>query len=1739
MTSITPCKIQKRRHTEVLWRATIVFALGLALALFHAAALADDASPEPAEPATLEEQSASSLDEADAQAPEGETEGGKPADQPKKENAGSDGKIAVNLRDASIDHIVKFISDKTGKAVIIQNGLSAKVNAVSPTPLPLEDALDLVYTSLLLEDIVVIETDSRIAIVKADKAAIIPLPLADADGAPSASMMMKMIPLNYAQAEDIASALSKSAGPGGDVTPVKRTNALMVKGNKSAIAHVEALLEKLDVAEARDVTLRVFSLKNVDAKTTADLINEVLKVSMANGAPGAAIPPGLPPEAQKKMQEQMNKQGKGGSAQGGGGGTSLVVILPDMKTNRIIVAAHVEKMAMIEELVTTLDQPGEEAVALHRLEIVGGNVENLANLVESIWKGLSASAAEKQSVRAIGHAESGSLFILCSEDKFVDIKKVVDQLNADVTLEMELFQLEFADVSQVSPILQNILASGAGGAGMAKHGQKSGGSSKNAAAQFFSNLAEKMGGGAAGPQPVVIEDARLNALIVVAPREQLDRVGGILSELDVDKPTDLAIRVVDLKGEVNVSWLSYALRDMYRDIPGRARSGQEVVEISSSYWGDDKLLVLSSEKNYNEIVDLIRKIEGRDVDLSMHTVPVNYRDTNVLAEMVNEVYKTLSDSSETVHITPHLDGRSLLIMASAENFSFIHGLIRQLDNRDSPSLEIFQIEHMAASEMLNVVEASLEAGYGSARRNATMSKKPSKSDWWNSYSNRGGSKNYMESGAKMYPDERTNSLIVVGLEDEIELVRTLIAKLDHDMPEDVTIRILDLEYSSADDLSNSISRVAKRLPKDSSRDVVEITATEDDRRLLIYSSEENFRMIEKLAKDMDIREDVELTFITLEYADATDLASLLGEMLSRAGSYNGGRYGNRKSQKWNAYALFSTGREGVLTTKGDVSVIAETRTNSLMVAASPDDLKMVQAVIADLDRKREDQVSVHIATLSYTSATGVADAAVRFFPAASTSPRDEITILSNSYDNSIMVLSSEENWERINKFIKEMDSEDVEQKGKKTYELKHVDAQQLADQLEELFDTAQQGNSYWDFWYSGPSQKSENYNFVASPIGNRLMVFVPPQEIKTVDALVEELDTPEALNTIKPKVYYIKHTDATQMKDILTDLFEGGDVGGSSSPYGGYYIYRSGDSSSSASDSLVGEVNFVVDRDANALIAFASNPNALGIVDNLIIELDEKAPELSNSKTISLYYADAMNISTLLNSLYGGAIPRAPGSGQSVQQNDTVSNPDSLSGLTPTRARVNRPEYEDIYYWWMNSNERANEDSRPISTLIEQVRIVPDLRTNVLVVTAAPHHLAALERVIAKLDRPEPQVMINARLVKISQGDEERFGVRWTPDPSTISPEELDNAVLALGNLNVFENFGEGYASEDGEAPSKNVIGADVNLSLLLQLLLKNSDSKIVQDTELTVSNNETSHVFVGDDVPFITESQVNAQGLRNDSFAYREVGTRLDITPHINPKRQVVIEIDLNAAKMAEGEMLFGGAIFNRQTYSTEVALDDGQTVVLGGILSDSMEEIVRKVPVLGDLWLIGPIFRKTDRTEGTMQLVAFVTPTVMWNRFEADFATQKMMDDAGLEGKYRLPIATPTEEQERHIQLMDDQREQLRRKEEEMREKAFEASMLIDVDPVEEEDAAKDAEDNRETAEAKGSEPEETVVGIEETAPTGAVDPREAWHSGSSGESGARFTQDLFYIDPGQSMDIWPGIGRGGRAPSVCGMF
>ena len=252
-------------------------------------------------------------------------------------------------------------------------------------------------------------------------------------------------------------------------------------------------------------------------------------------------------------------------------------------------------------------------------------------------------------------------------------------------------------------------------------------------------------------------------------------------------------------------------------------------------------------------------------------------------------------------------------------------------------------------------------------------------------------------------------------------------------------------------------------------------------------------------------------------------------------------------------------------------------------------------------------------------------------------------------------------------------------------------------------------------------------------------------------------------------------------------------------------------------------------------------------------------------------------------------------------------------------------------------------------------------------------YIEPMRDLLFEMDKAGAQVAIHAIIAEIQHNDETTLGVRIASDPSVFNESRLADQSIGGGiNGTLAEPVFRG----------NGVLNADFNLNFLIQFLVSNFGLTIMNEPRVFTADNQEAHFFDGQDVPVIANSLAQAasdSGNVTQTFDYESVGTRLHVRPHITQNGEIDLRVNLELSRVVSGESVFGNPLFDRQTTTTNVTLKDGQTIVISGMVEKEEFTEIRKLPILGDLPLIGGLFRSTDQVVSNREVIAFITPRIL----------------------------------------------------------------------------------------------------------------------------------------------------------------
>lgn len=425
---------------------------------------------------------------------------------------------------------------------------------------------------------------------------------------------------------------------------------------------------------------------------------------------------------------------------------------------------------------------------------------------------------------------------------------------------------------------------------------------------------------------------------------------------------------------------------------------------------------------------------------------------------------------------------------------------------------------------------------------------------------------------------------------------------------------------------------------------------------------------------------------------------------------------------------------------------------------------------------------------------------------------------------------------------------------------------------------------------------------------------------------------------------------------------------------------------------------------ANALIISDRSAN-IARIEDVIRQLDQKGSH--DYSVINLRYGWVMDAAEVLNNAMSRGQAKGAAGAQGIADARTnrliiLGPPQARAKLvqlaqsldTPTarsaNTRVIRLRHNDaktlaetlgqISEGMKNNGGQGGEQTgggRPSNILIRA-----DESTNALILLADPDTVNALEDIVRQLDVPRAQVLVEAAIVEISGDIQDAVGVQWAINKGGMGGTRTNfgNTGLSIGTLLQALKDDKPPALPDGAIVG---IGSS-SFGALVTALSANSKSNLLSTPSLLTLDNQKAEILVGQNVPFNTGSYTtNSEGSSNPftTVERKDIGVNLKVTPHINDGAALRLEIEQEISSIAPSVQQVSNTdiITNKRSIKSTILAENGQVIVLGGLIQDDVVQAESKVPLLGDIPWLGKLFRSTKDTHTKRNLMVFLRPTVV----------------------------------------------------------------------------------------------------------------------------------------------------------------
>ena len=406
------------------------------------------------------------------------------------------------------------------------------------------------------------------------------------------------------------------------------------------------------------------------------------------------------------------------------------------------------------------------------------------------------------------------------------------------------------------------------------------------------------------------------------------------------------------------------------------------------------------------------------------------------------------------------------------------------------------------------------------------------------------------------------------------------------------------------------------------------------------------------------------------------------------------------------------------------------------------------------------------------------------------------------------------------------------------------------------------------------------------------------------------------------------------------------------------------------------------DERTNSILV-SGNQAVRNRVRGLIEKLDSPIESGGNTRVVFLNYADAAEIAEIISDTELGSLAQDATAVAQVTPRPALEDGDSVDG-------------EGNF-----NTTRAFSPTATDQTGGSRVNIKTDPNTNSLIITAPPADMANLLAIIKRLDIRRPQVMVEAVIAEVSEDNIRELGINFLVDGSDGAPAGFSNLNGATGRLiGTINSAGAGLPTSLDSGTSValgNITGGNIDFGLLFNAIASDSDNNILSTPTIVTLDNEEAEIVVGTNVPFITGQQLSTN---NDNpfqtIERRDVGLRLKVKPQINEGDTIKLELEQEVSGV-NATSVTGASDITTSTRSinTTVLVEDGQTLVLGGLNDDMITDVVEKVPLLGDIPVVGRLFQYKSKTKSKKNLMIFLHPVILRDAATANLISSSKYDE------------------------------------------------------------------------------------------------------------------------------------------------
>ena len=1383
-------------------------------------------------------------------------------------------------------------------------------------------------------------------------------------------------------------------------------NRLMLTSTPDNLKALAAVVELLDTPQITEgVNVRIIKLQHADAASVLTTIQSIFTqgrtLAVGPGGPGAQ-PEGLTGKA------LVNPVGIG----------------LDARSNTLILSGQTESIELasklIEDLDKQLDHPVTE-VKLFRLK--HASATRLVPMLQSVFaegapvpgtEGLKTQVTRLRTLKDAGAARtsdnakaraaliiqaddlSNILIVAARSDVLPLLADVIEQLDIPSASGLDtvrIFPLAHAEPAAVQKVLADLYA-----------GQR---------ATTVRNE----------DKPVITVDERTGALIVAGNAKSFAIIEGLLMQLDQKLPFDLRdIRILPLE-HADASVVAGTLQKLMdarltQRVPLNKGQGDALKVVILADSRSNSLLVGGGRDSFEMVQTLAKQLDTAGPALSgrIRLIPLQFADARLVGATLTTLFDQRYTAARTTDvqrnkpvILPDPRSNSLLITANQDDNRAIDELLLKLDTRmDNPSLQltVLPLKHNDAAR----VGAMIESIFTARRTAQSLPGQPA----------------LPSTQIKLEPDALNNSLVVSASKENLELIQDLLKKLDaQPVIAGGVLEVFTLQFADAARVGAMLSSLVQQglyrpgqLPgatKATAADKLAVSVDQRSNTIFVSASPETMAVVREVIKRMDTQEQAvtgDVRLFQLKHARATSLATTLTQFFTAKEAADAALTVNANQRRVKA------------------TVIADDRVNTLLVTGGKEAFDFVERILPQLDGEGTfTKLNFRVFTLKKATAGKLQATLQPIFanrpPRVRGEPNDPITIIADAWVNALLVGANVEDMTAVEALIKQLDAEPAPNGlAIHVFPLAKADVRKVALTVQGLFRDGP----------PGPTGQPTQVQVTADERINALVVSCGEVDARRIAELVKRLDTEQVARVAEIKVFPLKNARAETLSTILNTALntKPAPLSDQQNPNAQsvlQFITRSLEGRDLITAALKESVLITPDPRMNSLIV--SGPvDYMGLLEQIITRLDASSPQEAKIKVFALKNASARQMADILTSMFRMTASATTTSQRTIQYtlvrpggtNDAASatlGTAEQAALTVTvDPRTNSLLVGGTDHYVMmveqiiesldasTANERRTEVVRlkntqaadvavAVRTFLDQERlrvtqvlgadavgaaqqmlerevaVVGETNSNTLLLSASPRYFAQVQQLITELDKSQPQVMIQVLLAEVALTAGHELGLDWS-HKGNFNNGTSYSVGGDLGMATALKSLG-GYSAA--------VTGGD--FSFLLRALDDDGKLEVLSRPQIVTADNKPATINIGQRVPLITDSRVTERGDTINSFRYEDIGVNLTVTPKISPDGFVKLELGTTNSSISSGSVEINKSatvpIINQRRANTTVSVQNGQTIIIGGLIGTQEDRRVKKLPWLGDIPYLGAAFRSTKITKEKRELLIFLTPTIM----------------------------------------------------------------------------------------------------------------------------------------------------------------